>query len=111
MMDLFSDASEPEFSPSRLVIARMRKGLSQEDLAKIVGIDKSTINKYEQKTRRPDTTVIMQIADALGFPFTFFFQEDLGSIDMKGVSFRARRSASCSGSSCSRRAASRAPAG
>jgi len=91
-MDLFTDFVTDQFYGSRLVLARMRRGLTQEELARSVCLDKSTINKYERGTRSPDAQALVQLADALGFPVSFFSQGDVGPTSMEGVSFRARRS-------------------
>jgi Zn-dependent peptidase ImmA (M78 family)/DNA-binding XRE family transcriptional regulator len=92
MMNLFTGSLEAEFCPSRLRLARMRRGLKQEELAQRVGLDKTTISKYERGDRTPDAAQAVLLADCLHFPLSFFSQSDVGPITMEGVSFRARRS-------------------
>ena len=45
---------------------RMQKGISQEELGFEVGLDKSTIGKYEMAKRCINLRTAKQIADALG---------------------------------------------
>lgn len=50
---------------------RKEKGMSQEKLASILGITKSTISKYELGLREPSFEQLMKIADALSIgPFS-----------------------------------------
>ena len=49
-----------------LKAARIQKGLSQEELAKIVGTTKQVISKYENNQRTPKVTVANAFAEALG---------------------------------------------
>ena len=52
----------------RLRIARIKKGLSQEELASLVGSTKQVVSKYENNQRTPKVTVANQYAEALGVP-------------------------------------------
>ena len=45
---------------------RLQRGLSQEELGFEVGLDKSTIGKYELAKRCVNLRIAKQIADALG---------------------------------------------
>ena len=50
----------------RLVKLRLLKGLTQEDLASVVGITRRSIVHFEQGTRTPSTATLLKLADALG---------------------------------------------
>ncbi|MBN1331366.1 ImmA/IrrE family metallo-endopeptidase [Candidatus Dojkabacteria bacterium] len=47
---------------------RKKLGLSQDDLARLVGVASTTISMYEQGERKPELTVLKKIADALSIP-------------------------------------------
>lgn len=94
-MNLFDDEyTEPagSFSPSRLILARTRRALTQEELAHSVNLDKTTISRYEKGERQPDTKSALALAEFLQFPSTFFYQGGLAVKELEGVSFRSRRS-------------------
>jgi transcriptional regulator with XRE-family HTH domain len=50
----------------KIKLARKQKGLSQEQLADLVGYKVGTISKYEQGYRTPDIGMLRRIAAALG---------------------------------------------
>jgi transcriptional regulator with XRE-family HTH domain len=47
----------------RLKLLRTSKKLGQEELAKLVGIERSSISSYENMTRFPSIEVLISIAD------------------------------------------------
>lgn len=51
---------------NRLKQARKEKGLSQEDLANLIGLKVGTVSKYEQGDRTPGIGKLQLIANALG---------------------------------------------
>ena len=51
---------------ARLVELRKEKGLSQVGLAKELGVDYSTIAKYETGDRLPDLVMLCKLADFFG---------------------------------------------
>lgn len=56
----------------RLKDARIKAGFSsQKDLAKFVGLDRVTINYYENGTRKPDIQVFIDIADKLNVSYDY----------------------------------------
>lgn len=59
-----------------LRLARMKKGLSQRDLAKIIGIDPSLLSQYEHKRRRPSIETAKKIADVLDIYWADIYEED-----------------------------------
>lgn len=53
---------------------RLKKGLTQEQLAKKVGIARTTYAMYEQDERDPSVGVAVKIGDTLKFNWTLFFE-------------------------------------
>ncbi len=52
---------------------REEKGLSQTQLANLVGLKQTTISQYEKGSRTPDLTRAKKISDALGITLDEFF--------------------------------------
>lgn len=51
-----------------LKMQRLKKGLSQEELGKLIGVSGVTIMRYEKNLRQPKLQTINQIANALKIP-------------------------------------------
>lgn len=77
------------FNPSRLILARKRRGLSKVTLAQSAGLSSRTLQDYENGQREPTAEAITRLAKALGFPEAFFSLQDADSLTPEGVSFRA----------------------
>ncbi len=64
----------------RLRLARKAKGLSQERLGILAGIDESSasarMNQYERGKHVPDFLVASKIAEVLELPTAYFYVED-----------------------------------
>lgn len=45
---------------------RTREGLSQDDLAKLIGVSRETITRWENGTRKPDAATLPTIAEKTG---------------------------------------------
>jgi Zn-dependent peptidase ImmA (M78 family)/transcriptional regulator with XRE-family HTH domain len=60
---------------SRLRDARERTGLKQGDIARLVGLDRTAVNKIESGTRRVTALELAEIAAALGVRMSSFFEE------------------------------------
>ena len=56
--------------------ARELKKLTQQQLGGMVGIDTTTIGKYENATRRPSYEVAKKIAVIPEFEWTLFFEDN-----------------------------------
>lgn len=56
-------------------VKRIEKGLTQEQLAKLVDIDRTMIGKIESGAATPSVNLAKKIADILGFEWTRFFDE------------------------------------
>ncbi|UOG54983.1 helix-turn-helix domain-containing protein [Leptospira noguchii] len=52
--------------PTKLKELRIQKGFSQEHLAKMVGLHKNHIGRYERGDSQPTADKIRKLADALG---------------------------------------------
>ncbi|ANZ34904.1 hypothetical protein BBK82_01225 [Lentzea guizhouensis] len=59
------------FTPSRLTLARTRRGLTAAELARKAGVTAGAITEYERGQRRPQQATQEVLAAALGFPVTF----------------------------------------
>ena len=52
---------------------RLARGLTQEQVAKIAGVDRTTITKIENGTSTPSVKTAQKIAQVLDFDWTIFF--------------------------------------
>lgn len=62
----------------RTWLAEYRKDLTQEEAATLSEIDRTTYCHIENGIRNPSVKTAKQIAKALGFDWTFFFNEKCG---------------------------------
>ena len=51
--------------PKRLRSYRVKEGLTQKELAKRIGVDRTTISKYESGDRMPDVVTAFRLAECL----------------------------------------------
>src|SRR5260370_40575359 len=79
----------PDFTPSRLTIARMRRGLTKRDLAALVNVTPRVITAYESAEYAPANDTLVLIAQALGFHREFFFGPPVDVSIPDGASFRS----------------------
>jgi Zn-dependent peptidase ImmA (M78 family)/DNA-binding XRE family transcriptional regulator len=84
------------FTPSRLTLARMRRGLRKNELADKVGIERRTLTGYESGEYRPSPEQMDIIAKELRFPSSFFSRLDLDEVTDDSASFRALSSMTAS---------------
>lgn len=63
--------------PHRLKEARLQKGISQQKLGILAGIDEATasarMNQYERGIHVPDFELVCRLAKILGVPSCFFY--------------------------------------
>jgi putative molybdopterin biosynthesis protein len=52
--------------PNPLKDFRTREGLSQDDLAKLIGVSRETITRWENGARKPDENKLLTIAEKTG---------------------------------------------
>lgn len=64
-----------KFSPQRLIEARSRKGISQQELADISGVHKTSIGKMESGQSNPRTVNLHKLAKALAVQVDFFYED------------------------------------
>ncbi len=77
------------FNPSRLTLARKRRGLTMLKLASLIGVEPRSLSAYENGEFRPEHDRLAELAKALCFPQTFFFGDDLDEPTPDIASFRA----------------------
>jgi Zn-dependent peptidase ImmA (M78 family)/DNA-binding XRE family transcriptional regulator len=77
------------FTPSRLALARRRGGLTKVQLAKAAGLTVRSITDYESEKTDPLPDTVRRLADALGFPVSFFYAPDIPEIEAEATTFRA----------------------
>ena len=63
-----------KFNSEMLILAREARGLSQEELAELMGVKQGTLSKIENGLLDV-ADYFQKICDTLNFPETFFFQE------------------------------------
>ena len=76
-------------TPSRLVIARKRRGLTLTRLAGLTGLSTHSISVYENGHQTPSEEKLLQLADVLDVSPAFLGASDLDEIPEDAVSFRA----------------------
>lgn len=80
------------FTPSRLTLARKRRGLTKTRLAKDVGVTVRSITAYEAGDTVPTDETVDNLSRVLRFPPSFFGAGDIEAPPPEGVSFRAMKS-------------------
>ncbi|NKE62699.1 helix-turn-helix domain-containing protein [Lentzea sp. PSKA42] len=66
-----SDNGRIMLTPSRLTLARTRRGLTAAELGRKSGVQARAISEYERGQRRPKPATVEALAGALGFPAAF----------------------------------------
>lgn len=69
----------------RIGARRTQAGLSQEELAARVGIDRTGISKIENGSRMPDTAVLIALSEALGVSPAGLLPSRLSSSTVSGL--------------------------
>src|SRR6266404_2590754 len=79
------------FNPSRLALARKRRGLSKTTLANASGISLRSLTYYESKASDVDPSEehVSILSEKLQLPAEFFFGSDIDHLDCDAASFRA----------------------
>ncbi len=80
-----------KFEPTRLMIARRRRGLTQRDLADLCNKTSQYISMFEHG-ETPTQEMLNVMARALNFPVSFFFEDAIELTADDALSFRAKRS-------------------
>lgn len=77
------------FNPSRLTLARKRRGLTMIKLAAAVDVEPRSISAYEKGEFGPEADRLTLLSRVLRFPEAFFFGDDLDEPTPDIASFRA----------------------
>jgi Zn-dependent peptidase ImmA (M78 family)/DNA-binding XRE family transcriptional regulator len=76
-------------TPSRLILARKRRGLTLARLGELAGLSARSLSLYENGHARPSPASLARLADVLGVPEGFLTGADVEEIPPAAVSFRA----------------------
>ena len=83
------EAGCANFNPSRLALARKRRGLTKTELAGKLGLSLRALTAYETGDYPPREEVLAKIESTLGFPAEFFEGNDIDEPQVAAVSFRS----------------------
>ncbi len=72
----------------RLAAARKMKRMSMDALADAVGVSKNAISKYEKGSMLPNSSVLINLCEALGMSVDYFFRGKM--VDLGHIEFRKR---------------------
>ncbi|MEU4768856.1 XRE family transcriptional regulator [Actinosynnema sp. NPDC023794] len=78
-------------TPSRLVLARTRRGLTAVELARKAGTSPASIGDYEHGRRQPRPATTARLTEALGFPPGFLEADDVPEIEVAFTRPAAKR--------------------
>jgi Zn-dependent peptidase ImmA (M78 family)/DNA-binding XRE family transcriptional regulator len=78
-----------QLNPSRLKLARQRRGLSATALGQLIDVTPRTISRWEDGASEPLPGNIEALSDALSIPISFFTARDADFVPVDAVSFRA----------------------
>lgn len=84
------------FSPSRLSLARKRRGFTKKRLAEEAGITVRSVTTHETEGAQPSRGTIESFSRVLHFPCGFFDAHDIETPAPESVSFRAYKSMTAS---------------
>ncbi|HZO66211.1 MAG TPA: XRE family transcriptional regulator [Kribbellaceae bacterium] len=76
-------------TPSRLALARKRRGLTLVQLAAMVGLSVRSLSGYENGRQAPGPNALQRLAETLDVPVGFLTAGDLDEIPVDAISFRA----------------------
>lgn len=77
------------FNPSRLTVARQRRGLTKRQLASQIGATEKTVQNYESGEMNPSEESLERLSSVLGFPLSFFEGDNLEILSPDIASFRS----------------------
>ena len=78
-----------QFNPSRLEVARLRRGITKRSLAERVRISPRNLARLSSGEQIPSESTVTSFSESLNFPQAFFFGNDLELPPEAGSSFRA----------------------
>lgn len=65
----------------KLKMIRTEKGMSQDELASLLGTSKQVISRYETNQRTPKITVVSEYATVLSVPLNYLLDNDMNDIE------------------------------
>ncbi|MGI5401910.1 helix-turn-helix domain-containing protein [Streptomyces sp. CA-135486] len=77
-------------TPSRITLARKRRGLTLAELSQRADVSLQSLSNYETGRTAPRHATIGRLATALDFPATFFDGPEIDELPAEGISWRAR---------------------
>jgi Zn-dependent peptidase ImmA (M78 family)/DNA-binding XRE family transcriptional regulator len=77
------------FTPSRLRLARTRRGLNKIRLAELVGVTSRAITAFEAGEYGPDDATLGKLSQVLHFPAAFFSGSEIHEPSKDAASFRS----------------------
>lgn len=78
-----------DFTPSRLSLARRRRGVTKKDLAEAADVSTRSLSDYESGNQAPTHRTLERLSAALEFPSGFFRGDDIDELPLDAASFRA----------------------
>ena len=63
-----------KFNHHMMTLARDSRGMTQTELAAALGVMQGTLSKYETGFQAPPTEFVVDLAKALDYPTSFFFE-------------------------------------
>lgn len=79
------------FNPTRLTLARKRRGLTKTRLASAIGVERRAVTGYEAGEYPPAAEALARLQETLKFPEAFFFGDDLEEPSVETASFRSMK--------------------
>ncbi|WP_189322043.1 helix-turn-helix domain-containing protein [Streptomyces flaveus] len=77
-------------TPSRITLARKRRGLTLAELSQRADVSLQSLSNYETGRTEPRRDTVRRLAQSLDFPETFFSGPELDELPAEGISWRAR---------------------
>lgn len=75
------------FVPARLIEARLAAQMTRIELGRRLGVSGQAIGYYEAGARKPDMSVVIQLADVFGQPISYFLKPDASVSGLMGARF------------------------
>ena len=82
------------FNSQRLRLARTRRQMTSQALAKAAGISPVTLSRLENKNNVPEPETLQALAKNLCYPENFFFGDDIDEVNKEDASFRSLKAMS-----------------
>lgn len=86
---MIDTATAGTLTPSRLTLARKRRGQTLVQLAAAVGLSARSLSAYENGRQEPSPDTLQRLATVLDVPVGFLTASDVDEIPIDAISFRA----------------------